>query len=168
MEEGCDPAGDADTVSTTVCTMLLMPLISPWMKSLPHWRAFPGRLVIKEIAPEKPFWTTDASPERAERMPETRFLKAFTAASFNPVAIFTTVVLIPFQILDAVCFSVFQICEMNWESAEKMFWTPCFSAFAASTAVCLMAFQTCAAVFLILFQILTKNAETCDHRLLHH
>src|SRR5699024_10322134 len=157
-----------DTVSTTACTMLLMPLISPWMKSLPHCRAFPGRLVIKEIAPQKPFWTTDASPERAERMPETRLLKAFTAASFKPVAIFTTVVLIPSQILDAVCFSVFQICEMNWESAEKMFWTPCFSAFAALTTVSLMAFQTCAAVFLILFQILTKNAETCDHRLLHH
>lgn len=30
-------------------------------------QGFPGRLVIKEIAPEKPFWTTDASPERAER-----------------------------------------------------------------------------------------------------
>ena len=45
---------------------------------------------------------------------------------------------------------------------------PCFSAFAALIAVCLMAFQICAAVFLILFQILTKNAETCDHRPLHH
>ena len=108
-----------DTVSTTACTMLLMPLISPCIKSLPHWRAFPGRLVIKEIAPEKPFCTTDASPESAERMPETRFLKALTAASFNPVAIFTTVVLMPFQIFEAVFFSVFQICEMNWESARE-------------------------------------------------
>ena len=83
------------------------------MKSLPHCRAFPGRLVIKEIAPENPFCITDVKLDRAERIPATRFLKAFTAESFSPVAIFTTVVLMPFQILDAVCFSVFQIWEMN-------------------------------------------------------
>ena len=91
------------------------------MKSLPHCRAFPGRLVIKEIAPENPFLITDVRPDRAEPMPETRFLKAFTAASFSPEAIFTTVVLMSFQIFEAVCFSVFQIWEINWDSAEKMF-----------------------------------------------
>ena len=86
-----------DTVSTTAPIMLLMPLIRPFIKSLPHWSAFPGRLVMNEMADENPFDTTENSPESAEPMPETRFWKAFTAASFRPVAMETTVFLMPFH-----------------------------------------------------------------------
>src|SRR5699024_9510139 len=85
------------------------------MKSLPHWSAFPGRPVMNEMADENPFDTTENSPESAEPMPETRFWKAFTAASFRPVAMETTVFLMPFHTDEARL-------EMADQMDEAAFW----------------------------------------------
>src|SRR5699024_1161564 len=107
--------------------MLEIPLISPWMKSFPHWNACPGSPVINRMAEENPLETTEYSPERAEPIPETIRWKADTAASRREEAIFTTVVLIPFQTEDAVCFIADQIREANWDRDESTVSTPCFS-----------------------------------------
>ena len=93
----------------TLWIMLEIPLISPWMKSFPHWNACPGSPVINRMAEENPLETTEYRPERAEPIPETIRWKADTAASRSAEAIFTTVVLIPFQTEDAVCFMADQI-----------------------------------------------------------
>ena len=75
--------------------------------------------------------TTEYRPERAEPIPETIRWKADTAASRREEAIFTTVVLIPFQTEDAVCFIADQIREANWDRDESTVSTPCFSPEAA-------------------------------------
>src|SRR5699024_239367 len=122
----------------------------------------PGSPVINRMAEENPLFTTEYSPERAEPIPKTIRWKADTAASRNAEAIFTTVVLIPFQTEDAVCCIADQIWEANWDSAESTVSTPCFNPEAAEVTTCRIPDQIWEAAFLILFQIFAASEASLE------
>ena len=46
MQERTDPVSQTGNGVDHTLIMLEIPLISPWMKSLPHWNACPGSPVI--------------------------------------------------------------------------------------------------------------------------
>ena len=106
--------------------------------------------------------TTEYSPEKAAPLPETIRREADTAASRNTNAIFTTVILMPFQTKDAVYFIADQIWEGNKDKTESTISTPCFSPEAAEGTVCRIPGQIWKAAFLIMFQILAASEVSCE------
>ena len=72
--------------------------------------------------------TTEYSPEKAAPLPETIRREADTAASRNTNAIFTTVILMPFQTKDTVC----RIPGQIWKAAFLIL----FQILAASEVSC--------------------------------
>ena len=109
MQERADPLRQPGNCIDHTLDHAGNPVDQPLDKILPHWNACPGSPVINRMAEENPLLTTEYSPERAEPIPETIRWKADTAASRSVDAIFTTVVLMPFQTEDAVCFMADQI-----------------------------------------------------------
>ena len=138
------------TLDAALCTapiMELIPSIIPPTKSLPHWTARPGRLVIKFIAPWNPFWTTEVKFDKALRIPLTRFL--------NPVVAFC---LMLFTALLIVVFMLFQIFVTVVFAALSALWM----AFFAELKALLTAFKIAVPAFFIIFTIVLKILSIND------
>ena len=109
MQEGADTVSQTGNRVDHNTRSRVNPVNQPLDKIFPPLERLSGSPVINRIAEENPLLTTEYSPERAEPIPETIRWKAVTAASRSAEAIFTTVVLMPFQTEDAVCFIADQI-----------------------------------------------------------